>query len=200
MKPGAIKLVLTVLVLCGAAIAADRSTGTFLQNATTGAYRVSASGNYLELELTTYRFPNGDQGAYLYVYAFEWSDWKYLNASGAIPTSMLKASGNTISVNISDLRELPSGFNIDEFNWSGPIAVNCTITATSLSKEDIVDKYTQRTPQPDGTVAVNTSTNRYIRTSAYAEGTVAGYSLPISGNYWEDVYLQQGNYKSHFVP
>jgi hypothetical protein len=124
MKRNLVKLLLASLLLCSVALAADRSTGTFLQNATTGSYRVIGSSLYLAFQATTDRLPNGVKRAYLNIYANDWTDgnWRYLEAWGFVPLSVLRVSpsGNTLSINISDLRELvPAGFYLSEFNFFG---------------------------------------------------------------------------------
>ncbi len=202
MKRNFVKLLIATLALGTVALGADRTTGTFLQKATSGYYFFSSTTTYVYFQATTYQRPSGDKAAYLYVYASE-SNGSYMSASGWVPPSMLKASENSLVVNIPDLRDLAGpDFYFYEFNFVGPFAVNCQMTATSLWREENIGKYTQRVPQPDGTVTLSKTNSKSTRTSATVEGNIVGYTLPMSDPVWysHSVELQTGDYKSHFVP
>jgi hypothetical protein len=206
MKLSVVKLLLVTLVLSPMVMAGTRTTGAFLQKATTGSYSFYGRTTSLYFQVTTYKIPSGGNGAYLYLYAYDWTDWnwRYLEAGGSVPVSMTKVGPNTLSVNIPDLRQLVgSSFYLSEFSFFGPLEVNFTISETSLWKDDEAGKYMERIPQPDGTFTLNRYNSKFTTTSASVQGAVAGYSLPLldSQSYSAtNVWLQKGDYKYHFVP
>jgi hypothetical protein len=113
-----------------------------------------------------------------------------LSATGKVPASVLKVTGRSIRLNISDLRNLVGPeFQLYEIGIPGPIPVDCTITKTDSSNTVYRDVSVDRVLQPDGAV----TTYRWTRSESYASGfgsgSIADYEIP-----WLSDPLPDGSY------
>jgi hypothetical protein len=200
MKLNIVKVLLVTMIL-GTSAMPQRTTGAFLQNATSCFYHFYSNNFYFSLGASVYQLPDGSQAADLNFTVLDSTNGRSLDASGQVPLSMFAVQNNMFSINIPDLRQLGSIYYLSEHNFFGPIAVNITMTTTSWSREHVIVSTTERIPQPDGTTTMNKYGSKYIRTSAAVVGTAAGYLLPLTDPQGNSLtWLQKGNFKSHFVP
>jgi len=113
-----------------------------------------------------------------------------LSATGKLPASALRVTGRSISVNISDLRNLVGpDFQLYEIGIPGPIPVNCTITESDSSETAYRVVSVDRYLQPDGTVTTYRWKQSYWYASGFGSGSIADYEIP-----WLSDPLPDGSY------
>jgi hypothetical protein len=187
-------LVLTVTT----AAQTTRSTGTWISNAISGSYSHNEGNDQRNLALNVYaaarETPSGDSTAYV---DFEIvacpsvelpGECDGIHAFGWVPAATVKVMGNSLSVNIADLRQAKELFGPDfylstlgSFNdSSSPIPVKFTIRVTNSYHSVNTVAQTDRQPQANGTVKVVKSTLTFTEDSSATQGIWGGYTLPVT--------------------
>jgi hypothetical protein len=110
---------------------------------------------------------------------------KVLGFEGKVPLSVLKLTGRSISINIPDIRDLvgPDFELIRTYGYSGPIPLKFTITKNNSEKMEYRRLITRRIPQEDGSLLRVRDKSRSTYFSAFVEGVLADYKLPIAEQY-----------------
>jgi hypothetical protein len=105
---------------------------------------------------------------------FDSQDNSWVRVGGSVPATLFKVRGNTISVDIPDVREfIGSELFVEESGHPGPLPVRATVTATLDWDESLKSIETTRGPLPEG--GFRNSWSRYTTASALGAGEIAGY-------------------------
>ncbi len=204
------RTICAILILISPALttarAADPLTAAILHNSTTVSYYYQGNSNNIFLDVRTWQNPNEARQADLMLFFYDWttSAGRLLDAYGSIPPSMIKVTGQTVTVNIPDVRQLvgPDFYIRSELNVVGPIAIDCTFVSTPKLIIEETSKFTERDDEVGGKAIITKAFGKSITYTAAVTGQVAGYTLPQFEAPWNygDTWLKVGDTKQHVTP
>ena len=184
MTRSAKHLLATLVLIALASTAASASNHpSFRQRVVTGYYGFAGTHIDVGLTISLYMVPSKGLEGVVGVYIADrgGASNRILSAGGKAPLSALKITGQTITVNLPNLRDLVGpDFELAETGFHGPIPMKCTIAQTDSWKVAYTQRLTERVPQADGKTLVEKSNQNSTGVSAFAEGVIADYELPLS--------------------
>jgi hypothetical protein len=183
------KLILfLVLPLVATSIAADYSS-----DYTMAEYGFWNSDLSVGMFMTAPNSPKPGTNAAIRFDIWDRRDHSRLRAGGQVPASLLKVTGNTISVDIADVREfIGPDFFVDESGHPGPLPMRATVRATSDWEERIISTGTWHGPLAGGDY--RNSLSRYTTSSAIGTWNIAEYVFANA-----DGRFEKGDFSEHVL-
>jgi hypothetical protein len=180
-----VKIIIPLLFLALIATAADNKVW---QHYTTFVYRHDAAKTvYISARLFYPSDGTVVTAPHLNIFLYESEGYRRLNASGTVPASILKFTGNGFKVQLADLRDLVSpDFILTETGFAGPIPVNIIARENSIWTNTNTSYDTLRIPQPDGTVVMTKYRSQSTMSTFNIAGNIGGYTFTGSTREWLD--------------
>lgn len=193
-------LITTALLLASlvTSAAAQRTKGIFQTNSTGFSYSAADFTGHVFLTVQIPTAPSKSAPS-LYVLVVDYLTGAALYATGPIPWSVVKATGNSFTLNIADVRALAGLNSTLIYNGITDFSIQVAVTTTPDWQQKSTSNYTARTPQPNGTVQFEKDVADTVETSMAIKGTVVGEPVPRNDMYGLVSEIYQSKVRTHTV-
>jgi hypothetical protein len=167
-------IALFLFQLLATSVVGDGSNGMLLDNYTIADYGFWNNDLMVGMSIRAPNSHNAGISPTIRFDVFDHRDWSWVRAGGYVPASVVKVTGNSISVDIKDAREfIGPEFFVDESGHPGPLPIRATVIATRDWEERMKGGGTAHGPLGEG--GYRNSWSRYTSSSAVGTWKIAGY-------------------------
>ena len=157
---------------------AQRTKGMIQSNSTGFSYAAADFTGHVFLSAQIPTAPGKSSAPSLSILMVDYVTGAALYAAGPIPWSAVKATGNSFTLNIADIRSLPGLSSTLTYNGVTDFSIQVAVTTTPDWQQKSTSTYTARLPQLDGSVLLDKEVVDLLETSIAIKGTVVGQTLP----------------------